>query len=72
MHRVRVRARGSLSPNRRWVNGAGSSCTPPRVCRRWKRVRPPGGVKEDADHLSELQCVLRSEFVEVFGTTQVS
>ena len=31
MHGVLVRARASLSPNRRWVNGAGSSCTPPRV-----------------------------------------
>ena len=30
------------------------------------------GVEEDKYYLSELQCVLRREFIEAFGTSQVS
>ena len=39
---------------------------------RWYDASAPLGVAEDKFYLSELQCVLRSEFVEAFGTTQVS
>ena len=39
---------------------------------KWYDASVPLGVDEDKHYLSELQCVLRSEFVEVFGTTQVS
>lgn len=38
---------------------------------KWFGASTPLGVYEDKFYLSELQCVLRSEFVEVFGTTQV-
>jgi len=37
---------------------------------RWYDASVPLGVNEDKYYLSELQCVLRSEFVEAFGTTQ--
>lgn len=39
---------------------------------KWYDASVPLGVNEDKHYLSELQCVLRSEFVEAFGTTQVS
>jgi len=39
---------------------------------KWYDASVPLGVDEDKHYLSELQCVLRSEFVEAFGTTQVS
>lgn len=38
---------------------------------KWYDVRHPLGVPEDKYYLSELQCVLRMEFVEAFGTDQV-
>lgn len=37
----------------------------------WFGASTPLGVDEDKYYLSELQCVLRSEFVEAFGTTKV-
>lgn len=39
---------------------------------RWYDASVPLGVSEDRFYLSEMQCVLRSEFVEAFGTTHVS
>jgi len=39
---------------------------------KWYASVVPLGVDEDKHYLSELQCVLRNEFVEAFGTTQVS
>lgn len=39
---------------------------------RWYAGVTSLGVAEDKYYLSELQCVLRSEFVEAFGTMQVS
>jgi hypothetical protein len=38
---------------------------------KWYDASVPLGVDEDKYYLSELQCVLRSDFVEAFGTTQV-
>lgn len=38
---------------------------------KWFGASTSLGVDEDKYYLSELQCVLRREFVEVFGTTQV-
>ncbi len=38
---------------------------------KWSGATTPLGVDEDKYYLSELQCVLRKEFVEAFGTTQV-
>ena len=38
---------------------------------RWYDKAVPLGVADDKYYLSELQCVLRREFVEAFGTTQV-
>jgi len=37
---------------------------------RWYDASVPLGVSDDKYYLSELQCVLRQEFVETFGTTQ--
>lgn len=39
---------------------------------RWYDAYVPLGVEEDKYYLSELQCILRVDFVEAFGTTQVS
>ena len=39
---------------------------------KWYASVVPLGLDDDKHYLSELQCVLRHEFVEVFGTSQVS
>ena len=62
------------------AKGDKSGSTPPPRVRRsrpelptpeWFSASIPLGVDEDKYYLSELQCVLRSEFVEVFGTAEV-
>lgn len=51
--------------------GAFSNGRPELPPPKWYDTSVPLGVNEDMYYLSELQCVLRSDFVEAFGTTQV-
>lgn len=39
---------------------------------KWYTSCLPLGLEDDKFYLSELQCLLRSDFIEVFGTTEVS
>ena len=59
---------GPLSPKLPMFSNGRPELPPPK----WYDSDVPLGVAEDRYYLSELQCVLRSEFVEAFGTTQVS
>ncbi|KAL7541061.1 hypothetical protein ACHAXR_010607 [Thalassiosira sp. AJA248-18] len=60
-------AAGPLQPRLPIFSNGRPELPPPR----WYDASIQLGVIEDKYYLSELQCVLRSEFVEFFGTTQV-
>lgn len=51
------------------IFGSGRPEMPPPE---WYASCMPLGLSDDRFYLSELQCLLRDEFVEVFGTTEVS
>lgn len=51
------------------IFGSGRPEMPPP---QWYASCMPLGLADDQFYLSELQCLLRDEFVEVFGTTEVS
>ena len=51
------------------IFGSGRPEMPPP---KWYSASVPLGVDDDRYYLSELHCLLRSEFIEVFGTTEVS
>jgi hypothetical protein len=50
------------------IFGSGRPEMPPP---QWYASSLPLGLPEDRFYLSELQCLLRSDFIEVFGTTEV-
>lgn len=51
------------------IFGTGRPEMPPP---KWYASYMPLGLPDDKFYLSELQCLLRDEFVEIFGTTEVS
>jgi len=51
------------------IFGSGRPEMPPPE---WYTSSMPLGLEEDKFYLSELQCLLRDNFVEVFGTSEVS
>ena len=58
---------GNVGPRMPVFSNGRPELPPPK----WYDASVPLGVEEDKYYLSELQCVLRRDFVEAFGTTQV-
>ena len=63
-----TKSRSSGSGQAQVIFGSGRPEMPPP---QWYASSLPLGLPEDRFYLSELQCLLRSDFIEVFGTTEV-